>query len=78
MTMKDPELRPTMDQVMIQFSRMLKKVSKRKLRSRVVDVDEPVLVAVFRSMCHWVRQLEYRIAGIPPMPSPKGERDIQY
>lgn len=58
-----------MDQVVLQFDKIVGGLSSWKLRSRVADVREPYLVRVLRDSAHWTRQIGRIARRIPPVPT---------
>jgi len=69
MIQADPVKRPKMDQVVARFDDIRCGLSRRKLRSRVVDVDEDVFERVVRTTSHWKRWIGFVARGVPPIPS---------
>ena len=70
MVKEDPKQRPTMSEVVSRYEEIVKKLSNHKLRSRVIDVGEPVVPGWIRSATHWVKQASFILRGIPPIPKP--------
>ncbi|KAF8069047.1 kinase-like domain-containing protein [Lyophyllum atratum] len=64
----DPSKRPAMSEVTSRFEDIVKGLSNWKLRSRVIDVDEPGSTGFFRSTAHWTRQLGHIVRGCPSIP----------
>ncbi|KAF8069045.1 kinase-like domain-containing protein [Lyophyllum atratum] len=64
----DPSKRPAMSEVTSRFDDIVKGLSNWKLRSRVIDVDEPGSTGFFRSTAHWTRQLGHIVRRCPPIP----------
>lgn len=69
MIQADPVKRPKMDQVVARFDDIRCGLSRRKLRSRVVDVDEDLFERVVRTTSHWKRRIGFVARGVPPIPS---------
>lgn len=69
MIQPDPAKRPTMDQVVSRFDDIRRGLSSRKLRSRVVDVDEDLFELVVRAASHWKRRIEFIVRRVPAIPS---------
>ena len=70
MIQADPDKRPKMDEVATRFDDILRGLSRRKLRSRVVDVDEDLFERVVRTTSHWKRRIGFVARGVPAIPSP--------
>lgn len=70
MIQADPEKRPKMDEVVAQFDNIRRGLSQRKLRSRVVDVEEELLERLVRTTSHWRRRAWFFVRRIPAIPSP--------
>ncbi|KAF8069049.1 hypothetical protein FPV67DRAFT_1561759 [Lyophyllum atratum] len=66
----DPRKRPAMSEVVSRFEIIVKGLSSWKLRSRVIDADEPMSTGFFRSAAHWTRQLGHIARRLPPIPRP--------
>ena len=69
MIQADPDKRPEMDEVVAQFDDIRRGLSQRKLRSRVVDVDEDLFERVVRTTSHWKRRIGFIARGVPAIPS---------
>lgn len=69
MIQPDPAHRPTMDEVVVRFDDIRRGLSRRKLRSRVVDADEDLFEWVVRIMPHWKRRIEFIAKRVPAVPS---------
>lgn len=69
MCQDDPAKRPTMDEVVLRFTEIMKGLSSWKLRTRLADVREPYLDHFFRSTTHWTRQIGRITRGIPAVPT---------
>jgi hypothetical protein len=63
-----PERRPAMDQVVERFDKIRSSLSSRKLRSRVSPPDEVLVARLWRSIPHWLRQIEHIRRGLPAIP----------
>ncbi|KAF8421143.1 kinase-like domain-containing protein [Boletus edulis BED1] len=70
MIQADPDKRPKMDEVVTRFDEIRLRLSQRKLRSRVVDVNEDLFDLVVRTTSHWKRRIGFVARGIPAIPSP--------
>ena len=70
MIQADPDKRPKMDVVVAQFDEIRRGLSRRKLRSRVVDANENLFKRVVRTATHWKRRIGFVARGIPAIPSP--------
>ena len=70
MIQADPDKRPKMDDVVTRFDSIWRGLSRRKLRSRVVDVNEDLLQRVVRTTSHWKRRIGFIVRRVPAMPSP--------
>lgn len=68
MVQDDPALRPTMDEVVRRFDEIIRGLSRRKLRSRVVKVDDDF--DCFYAVTHWFRMIASIIRRREPIPSP--------
>ncbi|KAJ3832050.1 hypothetical protein F5878DRAFT_729487 [Lentinula raphanica] len=71
MTHDDPMKRPTMDEVVVRFEEIRKKLSWWKLRSRVSDKTFPLLFHRLYSPIHWIVQLSYILRLKPAIPKHK-------
>ena len=70
MIQADPDKRPQMDEVVARFDDIRRGLSRRRLRSRVVDVDEDLFERVVRTTSHWKRRIGFVARGVPAIPSP--------
>lgn len=70
MIQSDPDKRPEMDEVVARFDDIRRGLSRRKLRSRVVDVEEDLFERVVRTTSHWTRRIGFVAMGVPAIPSP--------
>ena len=70
MIQADPDKRPNMDEVVTRFDEIRRGLSRRKLRSRVVDVNEDLFERVVRTTSHWKRRIGFVARGVPAIPSP--------
>lgn len=68
MIQPDPTKRPKMDEVVARFDDIRRGLSRRKLRSRVVDVDEDLFERVVRATSHWKRRIGFVARGVPAIP----------
>ena len=69
MMQADPAKRPKMNDVVARFDDIRRGLSQRKLRSRVVDVNEDVFERVVRTASHWKRRIWFVARGVPAIPS---------
>lgn len=58
MVQDDPSKRPTMDQVVLRFKQIRRKLSSHKLRSRVAHPDEAGIEAAYNSVAHVLRRIK--------------------
>ena len=70
MIQADPDKRPKMDEVVARFDDIRRGLSRRRLRSRVVDVNEDLFERVVRTTLHWTRRIGFVARGVPAIPSP--------
>ena len=70
MIQQEPDKRPKIDEVVAQFDDIRRALSRRKLRSRVVDVNEDLFERVVRTASHWKRRIGFVARGVPAIPSP--------
>lgn len=68
MIQADPVKRPKMDEVVARFDTIRRGLSRRTLRSRVVDLDEDLFERVVRATSHWRRRIRFVVTGVPPIP----------
>ncbi|KAG9308566.1 kinase-like domain-containing protein [Chiua virens] len=73
MIQADPDKRPKMDEVVARFADIRHGLGQRKLRSRVVDVDEDLLERISRTTAHWKRRLRFIVTRVPAIPSPPSQ-----
>jgi len=71
MVQEDPTKRPTMDEVVNRFSRIQKRLSSWKARSRMVRKKEFWLLKVWRTVGYWYRTIGYVLGRKPAIPDPK-------
>ncbi|TFK74315.1 hypothetical protein BDN72DRAFT_833667 [Pluteus cervinus] len=69
MVQKDPEKRPTIDEVMTRFEAICKKLSDQKLRSRPIPRKGRIIKGIRNHLEHRKRMKEYIEQGIPAIPS---------
>ncbi|TFK74343.1 hypothetical protein BDN72DRAFT_833699 [Pluteus cervinus] len=69
MVQDDPAKRPTIDEVVVRFEEMCKRLGSWKLRSRPAPRNAFVPYTISRVCRHWVRRVGYVIRRIPPIPS---------
>lgn len=70
MIQADPDKRPKMDEVVARFDDIWRGLGRRKLRSRVADIDEDLFERVVRTTSHWKRRIGFVARGVPAIPSP--------
>ncbi|CCL99642.1 uncharacterized protein FIBRA_01662 [Fibroporia radiculosa] len=70
MVQQDPDKRPTIEEVVDRFADVQARMSWWKLRSRLLQRDEPALFWGFRIFGHVFRTAKYVIKGLPPVPLP--------
>ena len=70
MIQADPDKRPKIDEVVARFDDIRHGLSRRKLRSRVVDANEDLFERVVRTTSHWKRRIVFVATGVPAVPSP--------
>ncbi|KAJ7475413.1 kinase-like domain-containing protein [Mycena galericulata] len=68
MVQDDPALRPTMDEVVERFDKIVRELSRRKLRSRVAKFQD--VLDYYYAVTHWFRKLVYIVKRTAPIPSP--------
>lgn len=68
MCQDDPTKRPTMEEVVSRFEKIVKRLSGWKLRSRVVDGDEFFLTTIFHFPAHWTKQFRLIARRVPAIP----------
>ncbi|OCH90194.1 hypothetical protein OBBRIDRAFT_826068 [Obba rivulosa] len=71
MVQDDPSKRPTIDEVISRFAELRKSLSRRKLRSRLVDPEETKLLRFYRNTRHIFRTAYYIMARHSAVPTPK-------
>lgn len=69
MIQPNPVKRPKMDEVVTRFNDIHHGLSRRKLRSRVIDVDEDLFERVVRTTYHWKRRIKFVARRVPAVPS---------
>ena len=70
MIQADPDQRPKMDEVVARFDDIRRGLSRLKLRSRAVDVNEDLFERIVRTTSHWKRRIGFVARGVPAIPSP--------
>jgi hypothetical protein len=70
MVQDDPLRRPSMDEVVSRFEDIRRGLSSWKLRSRVYNQKEHLVMAFFHSISHWTRRIGFIINRVPSVPSP--------
>jgi len=68
MVKTDPSARPTMDEVVARFEKIVQGLSTWKLRSEVVKDRQTFLF--FVSISHWILKLRLIVGRYPPIPTP--------
>ncbi|TFK74335.1 hypothetical protein BDN72DRAFT_760235 [Pluteus cervinus] len=76
MIQKDPEKRPTIDEVITRFEAICKNLSDRKLRSRPIPRKGKIIKGIRNHLEHRKRMREYIEQGIPPIPFRSGPSEI--
>jgi hypothetical protein len=71
MVKTDPAKHPTMDEVVVRFSKIRNKHSTWKLRSRMARRYELWPVTTWRSVRHWYRTIGYVLGRKAAIPEPK-------
>ncbi|KAG6855503.1 hypothetical protein H0H87_001938 [Tephrocybe sp. NHM501043] len=66
MTNKDPTQRPTMNEVMDRFDKLVEGLDEWTLRSPVVDIDDGL--SILGTLYHWTKQLIYVVQRLPAIP----------
>ncbi|KAL1661238.1 hypothetical protein GGF50DRAFT_129666 [Schizophyllum commune] len=69
MTEKDPQKRPTMDQVMSHYKDIVSSLSSWKLRSRVAKARDNSLHSLYLSVTHWARRVRFVASKRPAIPT---------
>lgn len=69
MCQDDPAKRPTMDEVVLRFTEIMKGLSSWKLRTRLADMHERYLEHFFHSSAHWAGQIGRIARRIPAVPT---------
>ncbi|KAL1746522.1 kinase-like domain-containing protein [Schizophyllum fasciatum] len=70
MVQNDPAKRPTMDEVVERFNKILGSLSTWKLRSRLRKEGDCAPHSAYLSIVHWRRRLGFILRGIPALPRP--------
>ena len=70
MTQADPSKRPAIDQAKSQFDKIMKSLSQKTLRSRLVRADEEPGVGPWLNIGHAFRTFRYRLLRKPAIPVP--------
>lgn len=68
MCQDDPTKRPTMSGAVSRFDELVKGLPWWKLRARVIEVEEPHLIRLFRFPLHWMKQAFRIVRRIPAVP----------
>lgn len=69
MCQDDPAKRPTMEEVVVRYSKIVKGLSGCKLRSPVVSKGESLANSLRRFPSHWRTQIGRMMKGTPAIPS---------
>lgn len=69
MIQADPDKRPKMDEMIARFDNIRRGLGRRRLRSRVVDVDEDLFERVVRTTSHWNRRIGFVARRVPALPN---------
>ncbi|TFK74314.1 hypothetical protein BDN72DRAFT_813212 [Pluteus cervinus] len=69
MVQDDPAKRPTIDEVVMRFDKICRKLSSWKLRSRPIPRRGSISKGLRRHIDHWKRRIDYIKQGVPPIPS---------
>ncbi|KAJ6625325.1 kinase-like domain-containing protein [Mycena sp. CBHHK59/15] len=64
----DPKKRPTMDEVVERFEKIVSGLSSWKLRSRVRSKTDLPILDIARIARYWYRRIGFIIRGVPPIP----------
>ncbi|KAJ3480769.1 hypothetical protein NLI96_g8114 [Meripilus lineatus] len=70
MIQEDPTKRPTMDEVVLRYDEMVKSLSYWRLRSMLVERDEPMLIVIFLAVAHIYRTTIHIFTFRSPIPRP--------
>ncbi|KZT71750.1 hypothetical protein DAEQUDRAFT_665556 [Daedalea quercina L-15889] len=70
MVQADPVKRPTIEEVETRFDESSRRLSRWKLRSRLVGKDEFALERGIYGIGHMIRTAKYLIKRLPPVPTP--------
>ncbi|KAJ6507340.1 hypothetical protein C8R47DRAFT_966711 [Mycena vitilis] len=68
MVNSDPQKRPNIEEVLVQFEKIKRGLSSWKLRSRVRSKREVPILHPLRIIAHWRRRISFIINGVPPIP----------
>ena len=69
MTQADPSKRPMIDQAKDQFDEIMKSLSQKTLRSRLVRADEEPGMGLWLNIGHAFRTIRYRLLRKPAIPA---------
>jgi hypothetical protein len=69
MVQNDPTQRPTIDQVVVRFETIQKKLSTIRLRSRISPRGESIVMSFFRTLPHISRSIKYTLQRHPAVPT---------
>ena len=70
MTDENPEIRPTIEEVIKKFDEIRSSLSIVKLRSPIISKKDPSIFAIFRHARQLTRTFLYVIQRIPAVPVP--------
>ena len=70
MTQADPSKRPAIDQAKDQFDEIMKSLSQKTLRSRLVRANEEPGMGPWLNIGHTFRTIRYRLLHKPAIPVP--------
>ena len=69
MTKEDPAARPSIEDVLQEFSHIQASLSKRKLRSAITSKNTPKVLRIFRQARQSVRTVQYIVSRRPAIPN---------
>ncbi|KAI0633259.1 kinase-like domain-containing protein [Trametes polyzona] len=70
MIQDDPAKRPTMDEVVARYAKLVESLSTWKLRSRITHKKDSNIAGFYRSIRHVYRTAEYILSRRPAIPTP--------
>ncbi|KAJ7593381.1 kinase-like domain-containing protein [Mycena floridula] len=65
---EEPSKRPRMQDVTLRFKAITHGLNEGQLRSRLATKDENLIVGIFRSVFHWIKQVSFMARGLPAQP----------